>query len=501
MRKSSLAGAPSLLHSLGEARLLGALPLLNGPLSSTWNGQGDVASNVPAYLQNTARDFRTLGGDARAAVGPGSSSQLAFTEPPPYTWGSRGFAASQPGARAPMRPAEDESKASTPPPVPPPAAPSSWYDRLPPWARPYVRLARADKPIGTWLLAWPCMWSISLAAAPGTVPDLYLMSLFGAGAVLLRGAGCTINDLWDRWAPCLCKEAFEDYHMLCLIARACFSYCFLAHTLLHRCFPFNTSRDLDSKVERTRDRPLASGELSPAQGIAFLAAQLSLGLGILLQLHPFAQLMGASSLALVATYPLMKRITYWPQAFLGLTINWGALMGYAAARGDCDWAVCLPLYAGGKPKAVAIWFNRDPVLRRVGSQFLLNTSSPKKHTVFLMPGACWTLVYDTIYAHQDRKDDQQVGIRSTALLFGENTKPVLAGFAAGTVALLSAAGLAAEAGPLYYSGVGLGAAHLARQLWMVDLDQGDSCGATFRSNRDFGGIVFLGAFLDRALGG
>ncbi|KAI7844803.1 hypothetical protein COHA_001683 [Chlorella ohadii] len=276
---------------------------------------------------------------------------------------------------------------------------------------------RIEKPIGTWLLAWPCFWSITLAAPAGTLPDLRLMALFGAGAVLLRGAGCTINDLWDR--------------------------------------------NLDKQVERTRSRPLAAGTVTPAQAVAFLAAQLSAGLAILLQLNPYSQVVGASSLALVAAYPAMKRITGWPQAFLGLTFNWGALFGWAAARGACDWAVVLPLYASG---------------------------------------VCWTLVYDTIYAHQDKHDDVKAGIRSTALTFGARTKTYCAGFGAASVALLAATGQAAGCGPAYYAGVAACAAHLAWQIGTVDLDNAADCNAKFVSNTWYGALLFAGILADRLLG-
>lgn len=230
---------------------------------------------------------------------------------------------------------------------------------------------RLDKPIGTWLLLWPGVWSITLAAPPGAAPDFYMWGLFGLGAVLLRGAGCTINDFWDR--------------------------------------------DLDRRVARTRTRPLASGEVSPRAGIAFLCAQLTAGLGILLQLNSYTQLLGVASLVPVAVYPLMKRVTDWPQAFLGLTINWGALMGYAAVAGHVDWNVCLPLY---------------------------------------LAGASWTLSYDTIYAHQDKADDRNVGVRSTALLFGERTKPITGAFAGAMIGLLALSGHEAGLSPSFYYGEG-----------------------------------------------
>ncbi|XP_076999089.1 4-hydroxybenzoate polyprenyltransferase, mitochondrial isoform X2 [Tamandua tetradactyla] len=183
--------------------------------------------------------------------------------------------------------------------------------------QPYLRLARLDKPIGTWLLYLPCTWSISLAAEPGCFPDWYMLSLFGTGAVLMRGAGCTINDMWDR--------------------------------------------NYDKKVTRTANRPIAAGDISTFKSFVFLGGQLTLALGVLLCLNYYSIALGAASLLLVITYPLMKRITYWPQLALGLTFNWGALLGWSAVKGSCDPSVCLPLY---------------------------------------FSGIMWTLIYDTIYAHQ-----------------------------------------------------------------------------------------------------
>ncbi|XP_077924993.1 4-hydroxybenzoate polyprenyltransferase, mitochondrial isoform X3 [Halichoerus grypus] len=183
--------------------------------------------------------------------------------------------------------------------------------------QPYLRLMRLDKPIGTWLLYLPCTWSIGLAAEPGCFPDWYMLSLFGTGAVLMRGAGCTINDMWDR--------------------------------------------DYDKKVIRTVNRPIAAGDISIFRSFIFLGGQLTLALGVLLCLNYYSIALGAASLLLVITYPLMKRITYWPQLALGLTFNWGALLGWSAVKGSCDPSVCLPLY---------------------------------------FSGIMWTLIYDTIYAHQ-----------------------------------------------------------------------------------------------------
>uniref|UniRef100_A0A1D2A421 4-hydroxybenzoate polyprenyltransferase, mitochondrial n=1 Tax=Auxenochlorella protothecoides TaxID=3075 RepID=A0A1D2A421_AUXPR len=163
--------------------------------------------------------------------------------------------------------------------VTPPQPAATWVDRAPPSLQPYLHLIRIDKPIGTWLLAWPCFWSIALAAPPGAAPDLRMLALFGTGAVLLRGAGCTINDLWDR--------------------------------------------DLDGQVARTRRRPLAAGLLTPRQAVAFLGLQLSAGLAILLQLNTYSRVLGASSLSLVVVYPLMKRVFGWPQVgtFMGCALH------------------------------------------------------------------------------------------------------------------------------------------------------------------------------------
>jgi 4-hydroxybenzoate polyprenyltransferase len=289
-------------------------------------------------------------------------------------------------------------------------------DKLPASWIPYAHLSRLEKPIGSWLLAWPCFWSIGLAAPAGTFPDLSTIALFGAGSILLRGAGCTVNDLWDR--------------------------------------------DLDGKVERTRTRPLPSGAVSPIQAVGWLGAQLGLGLGVLLQLNGYSQALGASSLALVVTYPLMKRVTGWPQAFLGLTFNWGALLGWAAVRGTCDWSVVLPLYFGG---------------------------------------VAWTLVYDTIYAHQDKKDDALVGIKSTALTFGKDNREYLSAFVVANAVFMSAAGYAAGCGMPYYAGLAAAVTHLGWQAATVNFDDAQDCGNKFKSNTWYGALLFAGITADRVL--
>lgn len=275
--------------------------------------------------------------------------------------------------------------------------------------RPYLRLMRLDKPIGTWLLYLPCTWSIALAADPGCLPHLGMLTLFGTGALLMRGAGCTINDMWDR--------------------------------------------DFDKKVARTATRPIASGEISQLQALVFLGGQLSLALGVLLCLNYYSIALGAASLSLVVTYPLMKRITYWPQFVLGLTFNWGALLGWSAVKGYCDWSVCLPLY---------------------------------------FSGVMWTLIYDTIYAHQDKDDDVKVGVKSTALRFQEQTKPWLSGFTVAMMSGLVVAGVNAEQTLPYYAVLSAVAVHLTHQIYSLDINKPEDCWKKFVSNRNLGLLLFLG---------
>uniref|UniRef100_M4BAB0 4-hydroxybenzoate polyprenyltransferase, mitochondrial n=1 Tax=Hyaloperonospora arabidopsidis (strain Emoy2) TaxID=559515 RepID=M4BAB0_HYAAE len=286
----------------------------------------------------------------------------------------------------------------------------------PKWMLPYIQLARLNRPAGTFMLLWPCCWSLALAAPAGHVPDLKLLTLFATGALIMRSAGCTINDMWDK--------------------------------------------DFDKLVERTNQRPLAAGKLTDAQAWAFLAAQLSAGLAVLLQLNGYSVVMGASSLALVAAYPAMKRWTYWPQAFLGLTFNYGALLGWAAVHGSCAWPVVLPLYAGG---------------------------------------VAWTLVYDTLYAHQDKKDDIKIGVRSTALLFGDQTKPVLNAFSAAAIAGFGTAGYMADLDWPFYLGLTGGAVHLAWQVNTADLNDALSLQARFASNKWFGALVFASIVTSKVL--
>jgi 4-hydroxybenzoate polyprenyltransferase len=285
------------------------------------------------------------------------------------------------------------------------------------WTRPYLRLARLDRPIGSWLLLMPCWWSAALArvAMGDPWPPFWHLALFLIGAFAMRGAGCTWNDIVDR--------------------------------------------DIDAKVERTRSRPIPSGQVSVVQAFAFLALQALVGLAVLLQFNGFAIATGIASLAIVAVYPFMKRITYWPQIVLGLAFSWGALMGWAAAFGRLDTPALL-LYAGS---------------------------------------ISWVIGYDTIYAHQDREDDALIGVKSTALLFGERTKAMLALFYGLAVVLIGAAGYMAGGGLVFLLGLAAFAAHLAWQVRRIDIDDPDLCLRLFKSDRDAGLILFAGLLLDAAV--
>lgn len=299
------------------------------------------------------------------------------------------------------------------------AVPATWVDRFAPVGmRPYLRLMRADRPIGVWLLLWPCWWSILMAAPQGAnamaagntcqlLFILHLMLLFAVGSVVMRGAGCAYNDIVDR--------------------------------------------DIDAKVARTTGRPLPSGQISVHEAVVFLVVLLLAGLAVLLSLNSFSVWLGAASLVPVAIYPFMKRITDWPQAFLGFTFNWGALLGWSAVTGGLGFA---------------------PLLLFAGSLF-------------------WTLGYDTIYAHQDKDDDALIGVRSTARLFGEMTRRWVAGFYTLAFLLLTAAGLVAGLGFLFFVGMIAVGAHLAWQVWRLDINNADGCLAIFRSNREAGLLMFV----------
>ncbi len=287
-------------------------------------------------------------------------------------------------------------------------APAAW--------RPYLRLARIDRPIGTWLLLFPCWWGLGLAAAAqGVWPVPLYILLFTVGALVMRGAGCVYNDLIDR--------------------------------------------DFDAKVARTATRPIPSGEVTPRQAALFMALLMLAGLTVLLQFNLFTILVGLASLALVFTYPFMKRITYWPQAWLGLTFNWGALLGWAALEGGLGLPALL-LYAAG---------------------------------------IAWTLGYDTIYAHQDKEDDALIGVKSTALKFGAATRPWLIGFYTLAVVLLAAAGFTAGLGLPYLVACGAVALQLGWQVRSLDIDDPENCLDLFRSNRWSGWLLCAGLLTESAL--
>ena len=297
-------------------------------------------------------------------------------------------------------------------------ATDNWVDtRAPLWSRPYLRLSRLDRPIGSWLLLMPCWWSAALAA--GVAHDLrqlpIIVVLFFIGAFVMRGAGCTWNDITDR--------------------------------------------DLDAQVERTRSRPIPAGQVTVVQAAIFLVLQALIGLLVLLQFNGFAVAMGVASLATVVIYPFMKRVTYWPQVFLGLAFSWGALMGFAVTLGRVD-AAAVVLYAGS---------------------------------------ISWVIGYDTIYAHQDSEDDALVGIKSTALLFGARTKQALWIFYSIAVVLIGVAAWLASAGWFAALGLAAFAAHLVWQIRRLDISDPALCLRVFKSNRDAGLLLFAGLVADAVL--
>ncbi|MCU0830857.1 MAG: 4-hydroxybenzoate octaprenyltransferase [Rhizobiaceae bacterium] len=293
------------------------------------------------------------------------------------------------------------------------------YSALPRRLWPHAQLARWDRPVGWWLLLWPCWWSALMAANRQPLPDLPMlfshMALYLVGAIAMRGAGCTYNDIIDR--------------------------------------------DIDAKVERTRSRPLPSGQISRRAAWAFLVAQALTGFVVLIQFNLFSILLGIASLGIVALYPFMKRVTDAPQLVLGLAFSWGALMGWAAVYGTLS-AAPLLLYAG---------------------------------TVL------WVVGYDTIYAHQDREDDALIGVRSTARLFADRTKPALI--------VLYGLALACFVGALHFSGadwpaffgLGLSAALMGWQIVALDIDDPAQCLALFKSNTRVGWLFGGGLAADLAL--
>jgi 4-hydroxybenzoate polyprenyltransferase len=298
------------------------------------------------------------------------------------------------------------------------AVPDNWVDRLAPssW-RPYFRLARLDRPIGLWLLVFPCWWSVALAGVSDhrPYPNLWFFTLFLAGAVVMRGCGCAYNDYVDR--------------------------------------------DIDAKVARTASRPIPSGQVSSERALAFAVALAFVGLAVLVQFNLFTILLGIGSLTIVAVYPFAKRYTDWAQLVLGLAFNWGALVGWSAVKGSIGWPAVL-LYLGS---------------------------------------VAWTVGYDTIYAHQDREDDRALGLRSTALRFGENTQTWLGALYGIAVVFWLAAGFMAGAHLIFVTAVVLVSLQLSWQVSTLDVADAGNCLRRFRSNRDVGIALLLGLVTDMAL--
>ena len=325
----------------------------------------------------------------------------------------------------------DQSKVSD-------ALKQSWVYRLLPQSLwPYAQLARWERPIGWWLLMWPGLWSLGLATILKLTENLQehdpllgqgvylvvfatLVLLFVLGAIAMRGAGCTYNDLADI--------------------------------------------DIDNQVARTRSRPLPSGRVSKKQALIFLGLQLLIGLLILLQFNTFTIWLGVASLITVAIYPFMKRVTWWPQLFLGFAFSWGALMGWAAIFGQLDWS---------------------PIILYLGS-------------------ILWVIGYDTIYAHQDKEDDALVGVKSTALLFGKDTKRAIVLLYTGALLLFVIASYLAVGQAIEFSwpvfvALAIAALHLLWQVNSLDIDNPDHCLKLFKSNSHFGWIYFAGILASIAL--
>ena len=276
---------------------------------------------------------------------------------------------------------------------------------------------RLNKPTGTWLLLWPCWWSIALSTTAGALPPASLLGLFGAGALLLRSSGCIINDIWDQ--------------------------------------------KFDSKVERTKQRPIAANQVSLLDSVILLHGLNACGLLVILQFDLSSIALALSSMALVVIYPACKRFTNWPQLVLGMTFNWGALLGWSAAcNGTLNYAAVLPLYLGG---------------------------------------ICWTLIYDTLYAHQDKKDDIKLGLKSTAIKFGDSTSRYLYSFAALMTASLTLAGVNTDQCWPYYLSVAACGANLHRIIRKTDINDVEQCASAFKQNFHIGWMLFAGIVLSTLL--
>lgn len=304
----------------------------------------------------------------------------------------------------------------------PDATRTNWVDRLaPPAWRPWLKLGRFDRPIGIWLLFLPCAMGMALGVArpyfttdpltgnllldpQGLVKNfpLYKLLLFFIGAALMRAAGCAFNDLIDR--------------------------------------------DIDAKVERTRGRPIPSGQISPKQAVIFLIVCSLISLGVLVQLGTLAIMLGVGSLVLVAAYPFMKRITWWPQAWLGLTFNWGFLIGFATVANS------LGLFA----------------------------------LVFYLGLVFWTIGYDTIYALQDIEDDTLASVKSSALRLGRHAISGVSLFYGLAIVLTAYAGHMAKLPPLFFGGIMLVALHLFSQVARMRIEDGPLALKLFKANRTTG---------------
>jgi len=310
----------------------------------------------------------------------------------------------------------------------PDAAPTNWVDRYAPARlRPWLKLGRLDRPAGIWLLMLPGWQGVALAdAMKGRAPDLWPLLLIFLGAVLMRAAGCAYNDIVDR--------------------------------------------DIDAKVARTAGRPVASGQVSVRGAWAFLVACSLAGLVILLSMNVLAVALGVASLGLVAAYPFMKRITWWPQAWLGLTFNWGALVGYAAA-------LRLPtLLELARPVA------------RAGYVTALQPAPP---LLLYASGVFWTLGYDTIYAVQDLEDDALVGVKSSARRLGRTTQQAVLAFYFAAAALAFGAAQVGGLGWGFWPFAGLFVLTLLRQPLRLRLSDPAGALALFRSNTLSGALLFL----------
>ncbi|PSK37570.1 4-hydroxybenzoate polyprenyl transferase [Candidozyma pseudohaemuli] len=294
-----------------------------------------------------------------------------------------------------------------------------WLAKLPEKWIPYAELMRLEKPVGTLLLLAPCFWAITMGAYSIAAPlalTLKTIALFTIGALVMRGAGCTINDIWDR--------------------------------------------DLDNQVARTVERPIASGRVSVPQAVAWMGVQCFAGLAVLLSLPFDCFYLGALSLPFVAAYPLFKRYTYYPQAVLSITFAWGCLLGFPAVGAPLNLWVAGPLFASK-------WF--------------------------------WCMIYDTVYAHQDKVYDVNAGIKSTALAWGDKSKPIMYLMGALQVATFLTAGFMNSMGPFFYLSAAWGFLRLFRQLKEVNLDDPKSCWATFTGNIVTGYIFWAGMVVDYLL--